>query len=45
MAEIIALELELKSEGEWRGWTVEVRNSDGRHVFSVPVRSVDVIAA
>ena len=45
MAEIIALDLELKSEGEWLGWSVEVRNSDGKHLFSVPVRSVDVIAA
>jgi hypothetical protein len=45
MAEIIALDLELKSEGEWRGWSVEVRNSDGRHLFSVAVQSVDVIAA
>ena len=45
MAEIIALDLELKSEGEWCGWSVEVRNSDGRHLFSVAVQSVDVIAA
>jgi hypothetical protein len=45
MAEIIAIDLELKSEGEWRGWSVEVRNSDSGHLFSVPVQSVDVIAA
>jgi hypothetical protein len=45
MAEIIALDLELESKGEWRGWSVEVRNSDGKHLFSMPVRSVDVIAA
>ena len=45
MAEIIALDLELESEGEWCGWSVEVRNSDGRHLFSVAVQSVDVIAA
>jgi len=45
MAEIIALDLELKSEGEWLGWSVEVRNSDRKHLFSVSVRSVDVIAA
>ena len=45
MAELIALDLELRSEGEWSGWTVKVRNRDGKHLFSVPVRSVDQVAA
>jgi hypothetical protein len=45
MAELLALDLELRSEGEWRGSTVKVRNSDGKHFFSVPVRSVDLIVA
>ena len=29
MAELITLDLELRSEGEWSGWTVKVRNRDG----------------
>ena len=45
MAEMIALDLEVRSEGEWCGWTVNVRNPDGKHFFSIPVRSVDLIAA
>jgi hypothetical protein len=45
MAELIALDLELRSEGEWSGWTVKVRNPDGQHFFSVPVRSIDSVAA
>ena len=45
MAELIALDLELRSEGEWSGWAVNVRNPDGKHFFSVPVREVDLIAA
>jgi hypothetical protein len=45
MAELIALDLELRSEGEWSGWTVKVRNPDGKHFFSVPVQAVDLIAA
>jgi hypothetical protein len=45
LAEIIAFDLELESHGEWRGWSVRVRNSDGTQLFSVPVRSADVIGA
>jgi uncharacterized protein DUF6894 len=43
-AEFIALDLGLKSEGNWCGWIVRVRNSDGKEFFSVPVRSADLIA-
>ena len=39
------LDLELRSEGEWSGWTVKVRNTEGKHFLSVPVRSVDQLAA
>ena len=45
MAELIALDLALRSEGEWSGWAVKVRSSDGKHFFSVPVRPIDLVAA
>jgi hypothetical protein len=45
MAELMALDLELRSEGEWSGWTVKVRNTEGKHFLSVPVRSADQFAA
>jgi hypothetical protein len=45
MAELIAFDLELDCHGEWHGWSVRVRNSDGTQLLSVPVRSADVIGA
>jgi hypothetical protein len=42
-AELIALDLEV--EGEWDGWTVVVRESSGKEVFSIPTRQAEAIAA
>jgi hypothetical protein len=37
LAELIALELGAETDGDWRDWTVEVRNTEGRTLFAVPV--------
>ena len=31
--------------GDWVGWSIEVRNADGKKFFSLPVRSAVPIAA
>ena len=38
-AELIALDLDLRGEGEWLGWSVNVRNEQGQQYYSVPVPS------
>jgi hypothetical protein len=45
LAELIALDLECSDEGDWAGAEVQVRNVGGDRLFSVPVRSSDLIAA
>jgi uncharacterized protein DUF6894 len=45
LAELMALDLEMKGEGEWCGWSINVRNAHGRQYFSVPVREPDMMAA
>ena len=37
LAELIAFELGAETDGNWRDWTVEVRNAEGRSLFAVPV--------
>ncbi len=37
MAELIALDLGMKSDDEWHGWSVMVRDALGAQFFSVPV--------
>jgi hypothetical protein len=37
LAELIALDLDVRGEGEWTGWTINVRNAEGQQYFSVPV--------
>jgi hypothetical protein len=47
LAELIAFELGAEADGNWRDWTVEVRNVEGRRLFAVPVAgaNVDRVAA
>ena len=40
LAELIALDLEMRGEGEWSGWRVNVRSAHGEEYFSVPVPSL-----
>ena len=45
LAELMALDLEVKGEGEWSGWSVAVRNAHGQQFFSIPVRAPELMAA
>ena len=40
LAELIALDLEMRGEGEWSGWRINGRNAHGEKYFSVPVPSL-----
>ena len=42
LAELIAFDLSIEVDGNWRGWTVEVRSAQGRKLFAVPVTDADV---
>jgi hypothetical protein len=42
LAELIAFELGADADGNWRDWTVEVRNAEGRSLFAVPVAGTGV---
>ena len=35
--ELIAIDLQIGTGGEWAGWEVSVRDARGREVFSIPV--------
>jgi hypothetical protein len=39
LAELMALDLDIRGEGEWSGWSINVRNAEGQQYFSVPVPS------
>jgi hypothetical protein len=39
LAELIALDLDIRGEGEWSGWSIKVRDAQGQQIFSVPVPS------
>jgi uncharacterized protein DUF6894 len=45
LAELIALDLGIEEDDEWTGWSVNVRNAEGREFFSVPVQSSYLAAA
>jgi hypothetical protein len=45
LAELMALDLEIKGEGEWSGWCIDVRNAHGQQYFWVPVREPEMKAA
>src|ERR1700730_12936831 len=37
LAEVIALDLEMRGEGEWSGWRLKMRSAHCEESFSVPV--------
>jgi hypothetical protein len=45
LAELIALDLECSDEGDRAGWEVQVRNVLGACLFSVPIRTMEKLAA
>jgi hypothetical protein len=45
LAELMALDLEMKDDGAWSGWSVAVRSAHGQQYFSVPVREPETIVA
>ena len=44
-AEAIALDLMHRLNGEWAGWSVEVRNATNQKLLSLPVAVAELIAA
>jgi hypothetical protein len=42
LAELIAFELGAEADGNWRDWTVEVRDAEGRGLFTVPVAGAGI---
>jgi hypothetical protein len=45
LAELIALDLEIAScDGQWAGWTVDVRNARGNREFCIPVQVMGLAA-
>jgi len=44
-AEAIALDLKHRLNGEWAGWSVEVRNATNQRLLSLPVAVAELIAA
>lgn len=44
LAELIASELSIDDTGKWLGWTIEVHDSKGSLVFSVPVGHSDALS-
>ena len=45
MAELIALDLGIDSDGSWLGWSVDVLDVRGKKFFSVPVGTPELAAA
>ena len=45
LAELIALDIECTDGGELAGGEVQVRNVSGMHLFSVPIRQPELVAA
>jgi hypothetical protein len=45
LANLIALDLEVGADEKWSGWVVQVRNSQGQEIFSLPVQTPDLAAA
>ena len=44
MAELLAIDLALDTENEWRGWAIKVCNALGEHFVTVPVQELDAVA-
>ena len=45
LAQLLALDLEVGGEDEFSGGSINVRNADGHKLFTVPIRTPDLIAA
>ena len=44
-AEMIASDLKHRPDGEWSGWSVEVRSIEGKKILALPVGSAEPLAA
>ena len=44
-AEVIALDLKHSPDGDWLGWSIEVRNAEGQKFLSLPVETAGLMAA
>ena len=44
-AEAIVLDLTHSLRSDWSGWSVEVRNVEGKKIFSLPIGSSELRAA
>jgi hypothetical protein len=44
LAELMALDLGIESDGDWSGWTIAVRNAQGQQLLSVPVQPLCLVA-
>ena len=42
LAELIALDLEIETDGRWSGWFVDVRDAYGERFFTIPVREPEL---
>ncbi|MGA8615483.1 MAG: hypothetical protein WB760_28150 [Xanthobacteraceae bacterium] len=45
LAELIAVDLATGPEYQWTGWSVAVRDADGRELFTVPIQVLALTAA
>jgi len=45
LAELIALDLEIETDGRWSGWSIDVRNTYGERFFMIPVREPEFACA
>jgi len=45
LAELMACDLEIESDGRWFGWAIDVRNAYGERFFTIPVRSPELALA
>jgi len=44
VAELIALDLSMETQTDWRGWVVDVKDALGRQFFSVAVQQPELCA-
>lgn len=44
VAELIAIDLSMETEGDWGDWIVDVKDVLGRQFFSVPIQQPELCA-
>jgi hypothetical protein len=44
LAELIASDLSIEAESKWSGWTIAVRNTHGRQLFSITLPDSEIAA-